>query len=93
MAYKAYKLSLNGKPAPIIDGLTGDQRFFISYAQHYRNKWSEELQRLVMESDPHSPDFARVNGVLRNFDPWYKAFNIKPGDKMYLPPEQRVHIW
>jgi putative endopeptidase len=93
MAYKAYKLSLNGKEAPVINGLTGDQRFFISYAQHYRNKWSEQLQRLVMESDPHAPDFARVNGVLRNFDPWYKAFNVKPGDKMYLPPEQRVHIW
>jgi putative endopeptidase len=93
MAYKAYKLSLKGKPAPVIDGLTGDQRFFIAYALKNRNKWSEQLQRLVMESDPHSPDFARVNGVLRNFDPWYKAFNIKPGDKMYLPPEQRVHIW
>ena len=93
MAYKAYKLSLKGKPAPVIDGLTGDQRFFIAYAQKYRNKWSEQLQRLVIESDPHSPDYARVNGVLRNFDPWYKAFNVKPGDKMYLPPEQRVHIW
>ena len=93
MAYKAYKLSLKGKPAPIIDGLTGDQRFFIAYAQKNRNKWSEQLQRLVMESDPHAPDFARTNGVLRNFDPWYKAFNIKPGDKLYLPPEQRVHVW
>ena len=93
MAYKAYKLSLKGKPAPIIDGLTGDQRFFIAYAQKNRNKWSEQLQRLVMESDPHSPDFARTNGVLRNFDPWYKAFNVKPGDKMYLPPEQRVRVW
>ncbi|HEY0630157.1 MAG TPA: M13 family metallopeptidase, partial [Sphingomicrobium sp.] len=93
LAYRAYKLSLNGKEAPVIDGLTGDQRFFIAYAQKYRNKWSEQLQRLVMESDPHAPDTARVNGVLRNFDPWYQAFNIKPGDKMYLPPEQRVSIW
>lgn len=93
MAYQAYKLSLNGRKAPVIDGLTGDQRFFIAYAQSFRNKWSEQLQRLVMESDPHSPDFARINGVLRNFDPWYKAFNVTPDDKMYLPPEQRVRVW
>ena len=93
MAYKAYKLSLKGKPAPVIDGLTGDQRFFIAYAQKNRNKWSEQLQRLVMESDPHSPDYARTNGVLRNFDPWYKAFNVKPTDALYLPPAQRVRIW
>lgn len=93
MAYKAYKLSLRGKAAPVIEGLTGDQRFFIAYAQKYRNKWSEQLQRLVMESDPHAPDYARVNAVLRNFDPWYAAFNVKPGDKLYLPPDQRVRIW
>jgi putative endopeptidase len=93
MAYQAYKLSLHGKAAPVIDGLTGDQRFFIGYAQKFRDKWSEQLQRLVMESDPHSPNEARINAVLRNFDPWYKAFNVKPGDKLYLPPEQRVRIW
>ncbi|QNM83652.1 M13 family metallopeptidase [Sphingomonas sabuli] len=93
IAYRAYKLSLDGKEAPVIDGLTGDQRFFIAYAQKYRNKWSEQLQRVIMESDPHSPDVARVNEVLRNFDPWYKAFNVTPDDKMYLPPSQRVTIW
>ncbi|QIL02335.1 M13 family metallopeptidase [Sphingomonas sinipercae] len=93
IAYRAYKLSLDGKPAPVIDGLTGDQRFFIAYAQKYRNKWSEQLQRVVMESDPHAPDYARVNEVLRNFDPWYAAFNVKPGDKLYVAPKNRVRIW
>jgi putative endopeptidase len=93
IAYRAYKLSLGGKPAPVIDGLTGDQRFFIAYAQKYRNKWSEQLQRVVMESDPHSPDSARVNEVLRNFDPWYKAFNIKPTDALYKAPKDRIKIW
>jgi putative endopeptidase len=93
IAYRAYKLSLNGKEAPIIDGLTGDQRFFIAYAQKYRNKWSDQLQRVVLESDPHSPDAARVNEVLRNFSPWYTAFNITPDDKLYLPPSKRVTIW
>ena len=93
LAYRAYKLSLNGKEAPVIDGLTGDQRFFIGYALKFRDKWSENLQRLVMESDPHAPDTARINGALRNFDPWYEAFDVKPGDKLYLPPDQRVRIW
>ena len=93
IAYRAYKLSLGGKEAPVIDGLTGDQRFFIAYAQKYRNKWSEQLQRVVMESDPHSPDLARVNEVLRNFDPWYKAFNVTPGDKLYVAPKDRVRVW
>ena len=93
IAYRAWKLSLGGKEAPVIDGLTGDQRFFIGYAQKYRNKWSEQLQRMIMESDPHSPDAARVNEVLRNFDPWYAAFNVTPDDKMYLPPEKRVKVW
>ena len=93
IAYRAWKLSLGGKEAPVVDGLTGDQRFFIGYAQKYRNKWSEQLQRMIMESDPHSPDAARVNEVLRNFDPWYAAFNVTPDDKMYLPPEKRVKVW
>ena len=93
MAYKAYKLSLKGKEAPVINGLTGDQRFFISYAQHQRTKYRDPFLRQLIQTDPHSPDFARVNAVLRNFDPWYAAFGVKPGDKMYLPPEQRVRIW
>ena len=93
MAYRAYKISLKGKPAPVIDGLTGDQRFFISYAQHQRTEYREPFLRQIMQTDPHSPDFARINAILRNFTPWYKAFNVKPGDKLYLPPEQRVLIW
>jgi putative endopeptidase len=93
MAYKAYRLSLKGKEAPVIDGFTGDQRFFLSYAQHYRTIYRDPFLRQLMETDPHSPGFARVNAVLRNFDPWYKAFNVKPGDKLYLPPAERVRVW
>jgi putative endopeptidase len=93
MAYQAYKISLKGKPAPIIDGLTGDQRFFIAYAQSERWKYREAFARQLLQTDPHSLAEARINTVLRNFDPWYKAFNVKPGDKLYLPPSQRVHIW
>jgi putative endopeptidase len=93
MAYKAYKLSLKGKEAPVIDGLTGDQRFFISYAQHHRTIYRDPFLRQLMETDPHSPGFARVNAVLRNFDPFYAAFKVKAGDNMYLPPAERVRIW
>ena len=80
-------------PAPVIGGLTGDQRFFLAYAQAWQAKVREDAQRSQLLSDPHSPAMFRVNGVVRNVDAWYKAFNIQPGDKMYLPPEQRVHIW
>ncbi|WP_310468043.1 M13 family metallopeptidase [Sphingomonas sp.] len=93
MAYKAYHLSLKGKPAPVIDGLTGDQRFFISYAQHQRTEYRDAFLRQLMQTDPHSPDFARINAVLRNFDPWYAAFKVQPGDKLYMAPAQRVRIW
>jgi len=93
MAYQAYKLSLGGKPAPVIDGLTGDQRFFLSYAQAWRWKYREAFGRQLLKTDPHSLAVARVNGVVRNFDPWYAAFGVKQGDKLYLPPEQRVRIW
>jgi len=93
MAYKAYRLSLKGKEAPVIDGFTGDQRFFLSYAQHYRTIYRDPFLRQLMETDPHSPGFARVNAVLRNFDPWYAAFKVKAGDKMYLPPAERVRVW
>jgi len=93
MAYRAYHLSLGGKPAPVIDGLTGDQRFFLSYAQSHRAIWPEAFMRNLILTDPHAPDMYRVNGVLRNVDAWYAAFNVKPGDALYLPPSQRVHIW
>lgn len=93
MAYQAYKLSLGGKPAPVLGGLTGDQRFFLSYAQAWRWKYREAYARQLLKTDPHSLAVARVNAVVRNFDPWYKAFKVKPGDKLYLAPKDRVRIW
>ncbi|MBW8851948.1 MAG: M13 family metallopeptidase [Xanthomonadales bacterium] len=93
MAYTAYKLSLKGKPAPVIDGLTGDQRFFLAWAQVWKAKYREEAVVNQLKTDPHSPPQYRINGPLRNLDEWYAAFDVKPGDKLYLPPEQRVRIW
>ncbi|MAN46749.1 MAG: zinc metalloprotease [Hyphomonas sp.] len=93
LAYRAYKMSLNGEEAPIIDGLTGDQRFFMSWAQVWRAKYREEATRNQMASDPHSPPNYRVNGIVRNLDEWYKAFDVQPDDALYLPPDERVRIW
>ncbi len=93
MAYEAYHNSLQGKPAPVLDGLTGDQRFFLSWAQVWRTKIRDEALRAQVLSDPHAPPYFRVNGAVRNMDEWYAAFDVKPGDKLYLPPEQRVKIW
>ncbi|MBC2670244.1 M13 family metallopeptidase [Novosphingobium piscinae] len=93
LAYRAYKLSLGGKPAPVIDGLTGDQRFFMGFAQVWRSKYREETARQLLLVDPHSPAMYRVNGIVRNFDEWYKAFGVKPGDALYLPPAERIRIW
>ncbi|MGN6374411.1 MAG: M13-type metalloendopeptidase, partial [Sphingomonas sp.] len=92
-AYEAYHRSLGGKPAPVIDGLTGDQRFFLAFAQAWRGKAREGAERQQMLTDPHSPDKFRTDGVVRNVDAWYAAFDVKPSDKLYLPPDQRVHIW
>jgi endothelin-converting enzyme/putative endopeptidase len=93
-AYDAYRryVARHGEP-PVIDGYTGDQRFFIAYAQAWQGKRREGAERQQLLSDPHSPDKYRVDGIVRNFDPWYKAFNVQPGDKLYLPPDQRVHVW
>jgi putative endopeptidase len=92
IAYDAYQLSLGGKPAPVIGGLTGDQRFFMGRAQVNKVKFREaELRRIVL-SDVHSPSQFRTFSV-RNHDAWYKAFDVKPGDKLYLKPEDRVRIW
>ena len=93
-AYAAYRryVSRHGEP-PVIDGFTGDQRFFIAYAQAWQGKRREGATRQQLLSDPHSPEKYRVDGIVRNFDPWYTAFNVKPGDKLYLPPEERVHVW
>lgn len=92
VAYDAYHKSLGGKPAPVIDGLTGDQRFFLGYAQVWRIKTREEALRQQLLTDPHSPGEFRVLEV-RNSDNWYKAFNPKPTDKLYLKPEDRVKVW
>jgi endothelin-converting enzyme/putative endopeptidase len=94
MAYAAYQRyqARHGR-ARVVDGLTGDQRFFLAYAQAWRNNVREAALRQQVLTDPHSPPEWRVNGVVRNVDAWYRAFNIRPGDRLYLPPEQRVHIW
>ena len=93
MGYAAYKRSLNGKEAPIIDGMTGDQRFFLAYGQIWQRKFREEAMRTQVKNGPHSPGEYRANGIVRNFDAWYEAFNVQPGDALYLPPEKRVKIW
>ncbi len=72
---------------------TGDQRFFMAWAQVWRSKNREEALRRQMLTDPHSPPEYRVNGIVRNFDAWYDAFDVQPGDALYLPPEQRIKIW
>ena len=94
VAYSAYKrfVAQHGEP-PVIDGLTGDQRFFIAYGYSWETKQREGALRAQLLTNEHSPAKYRVNGVVRNFDPWYKAFNVQPSDKLYLPPEQRVHVW
>ena len=93
MAYKAYKRSLNGQEAPIIDGLTGDQRFFMAYAQIWQRKFTPKERESRLINDTHSLSEYRANGIVRNFDQWYEAFDVKPGDALYIPPEERVRIW
>jgi putative endopeptidase len=94
VAYAAYRrhVATHGEP-PVIGGLTGDQRFFIAYGYSWQRKQREGALRAQLLTDEHSPAEYRVNGVVRNMDEWYKAFNVQPGDKMYLPPEQRVRVW
>ena len=93
VALTAYELSLNGRPAPTLGGLSGHQRFFLSWAQVWRTQYREERLRNQVLVGPHSPPEFRVNGVVRNMDAWYAAFDVQPGDKLYLPPAERVHIW
>jgi putative endopeptidase len=93
MAYTAYKLSLKGQPAPVIDGFTGDQRFFIAFARVWQGKMRDDALRQLMLTNPHSPFAARGTYPERNMDAWYAAFDVQPGEKMYLKPEERVHIW
>ena len=93
-SYQAYRryIAQHGEPA-VIDGYTGDQRFFLAFAEAWRQKRREGATRQQLLSDPHSPAYFRVNGIVRNVDAWYAAFGVKPGDKLYLAPEDRVHVW
>jgi putative endopeptidase len=93
IAYEAYRMSLKGKKAPVIDGFTGDQRFFMGWAQIWRALWRTDALRQQLVNGTHSPGQIRAFGPLRNMDAWYAAFNVKPGDKLYIPPEERVRIW
>jgi putative endopeptidase len=86
-------ISLKGQPAPVIDGLSGDQRFFLAYAQVWREKYRDGALRQLVMSDVHSPSRFRVNGPLPNIDAWYAAFNVQAGDKLYIAPAERVRIW
>ncbi len=93
MAYTAYHLSLGGKEAPVIDGFTGDQRFFMAHAQVWRQAIREDALVNQLRTDPHSPAAARGSIPERNIDAWYAAFSVKEGDKAFIKPEDRVHIW
>ena len=89
----AYRISLDGQEAPVMDGYTGEQRVFLGYAQAWRYKYRDESLRMQIETDPHSPRMYRVNGVVRNIPEFYEAFDVREGDALYLPPEERVKIW
>jgi predicted metalloendopeptidase len=93
IAYKAYHLSLKGKKAPVIDGLTGDQRFYMGFGQVWRSKMRDAMQIMLIKTNPHSPGQFRANGTVKNQPGFYEAFGVKPGDKMYLAPKDRVIIW
>jgi putative endopeptidase len=93
IALEAYRASLHGKPAPVIDGLTGEQRLFLGWAQAWRGKAREDYIRRQVVSDPHSPRQYRVNGVMRNIDAWYEAFKVQPDEKLFVDPKERVRIW
>jgi len=93
IAYKAYHISLKGKKAPVIDGMTGDQRLYAGWAQVWRSKMREQQQIVQVKTDPHSPGQYRANGTLRNQPGFYEAYKVKQGDKMYLAPQDRVIIW
>ena len=93
LALDAYHASLHGKPAPVLDGLTGDQRVFLGWAQVWRAKVRPDAARQRLVTDPHSPPVARVNGPMHNVEGWYSAFDVKPGEKLYLAPQDRVKIW
>ena len=93
VAYHAYTISRGGADAPVLDGVTGDQRFFLGWAQVWRTLMRDEAMRNQVLNGPHSPGIYRCNGTVRNMDAWYAAFDVQPGDDLYLPPEERVTVW
>ncbi len=93
VAYRAYRIALGSKVAPVVDGLSGDQRFYVGFTRLWRNKMRDAQRIQLIKTDPHSPGEYRANGTLRNQAPFYPAFDVKPGDGMYLAPEKRVVIW
>jgi putative endopeptidase len=93
IALDAYHVSLHGKPAQVLDGVTGDQRVFLGWAQAWAGKSTPEYVRKQVTTDPHSPRKFRVNGVVRNIDFWYTAFNVKQGEALYISPSTRARIW
>jgi putative endopeptidase len=93
IAYDAFKLTKEGQDTAKIDGLTPDQRFFLSFAQSWRKKVKDESLRQQVNTDPHSPGLYRVLGPLMNFTPFYTAFDVKEGDKMFVPEDKRIKIW
>ena len=86
-------MSLEGKEAPVIDGFTAEERFFLGGAQSSRVKWREQFLEYLIKNDPHAPDKIRVNGVLSNFSDFYDVYDVKEGDGLYIAPEKRVSIW
>jgi predicted metalloendopeptidase len=93
VAYKAYQRALGGRPAPELDGFTGDQRFFIGWAQVWARKYREDELRKRLKTDPHSPAEYRCNGVLRNMPQFAQTYGVKAGDRLYLPPAEIVRVW
>jgi predicted metalloendopeptidase len=93
IALKAYRMSLGGSESPVIDGFTGEERFFLGHAQSSRIKWREQLVEYLIKADPHAPDVFRVNGVVPNVDDFYATYDVEEGDRHYLPPEERIRIW
>ncbi|MDP8914131.1 MAG: peptidase M13, partial [Pseudomonadota bacterium] len=93
LGLEAYRTSLGGTAAPTLEGFTGDQRVFMGWAQVWRTLWRDEALRQQIVNGPHSPGQIRAFAPLRNVDAWYEAFNVKPGDALYIAPENRVRIW
>ena len=93
LAHAAYRAALGGREPPVLDGFTGDQRFFLGWAQIWRQLRREESLRNLLLTDPHSPSALRVDGVVRNLDAFYGAFDVREGHALWLPPAARVQIW